>query len=422
MSRRITLPEAAAYDASVMARGVPGRALDALVQQGSFVNVSRLVHGHRRPAGLGPRRRRRQRLHDLVGGPVGRATRRSTSGGCARRRSTRSSSASTRTPRPAPPSRWSCAGPAAAATVELDGDGTADFPPIRTDQLALDVGDAEPATSVDFSGATGAVPVGITELRLGGAQGLPALLSDDRGRAVPCGTGPTSWSTARGCARPSTASRRDLFEACQCRPPLCGVGVAGAPRRRQRGQRERLGRLHAPSVVLGLAVSCPSARASPVEGGSDGIGRQRLVPEPGQRARGRAREHQPRAGWRRRTARTSLRSSSTAGARAGSGGLDRRGAGGLRARDGVPLVARWSARSPCWPCSCCCCWSGGDGPSGRAPPRRGERSLPAAGGPRAWLPSRVPSWQVSAVWSSRPSPRRRGAAAPPARARAPAGW
>ena len=115
MARRITLPQAAAYDASLRVRGVPGRALETLVRQDSLRGRPGLVERRRRPAGLGPGGGGRQRRHHLVGRPLRRATERGPAVAAAADDRLRSRSASTRTPRRGHPSRWSCAGRAGAA-------------------------------------------------------------------------------------------------------------------------------------------------------------------------------------------------------------------------------------------------------------------------------------------------------------------
>lgn len=279
MARRITLPEAAAYDVSIMARGLPGRALDALVQQRSFVSVAASSTGIADPRGSALAAVDGNRsttwsadLSDVRPTLDLRWLRAQTIDSIAVR-------VDPDTAARAPQSmelRW----PGGVRTVQLDEDGTATFRPFRTDQLSLDVDDAEPATTVDFSGATGAVPVGITELRLGGAQGLPALVGDEP-LELPCGTGPEVVANGARLRTSVTASARDLFDSEPVAAEPCGLGPVTLRAGDNILSADASDAFTPLSVVLG-GGQLPVGEGTLLEGSSDGIGGQRVVPEPGQ--------------------------------------------------------------------------------------------------------------------------------------------
>jgi arabinofuranan 3-O-arabinosyltransferase len=278
MTRRVRLPAPAAYTAALRVRGVPGPALDGLVQQGSFVDVeasSTSVADPRASAlsavdGNGSTTwsadvsdvRPTLRLRWLRPQTIDSIDVRVDANTAAR----------------APQSlelRW----PGGRRAVELDEDGSATFRPIRTTQLSVDVDESEPATTVDFSGATGAVPVGITELRLGGAQGLPALVADEP-LELPCGAGPEVDANGVRLRTSVTATARELFAGATVPATPCGIDVLA---------------LRAGDNTVSIAASdaftpvsavldrgdLPLGEGTPVEGGTNGRGDQSLVPEPG---------------------------------------------------------------------------------------------------------------------------------------------
>ncbi len=279
MARRITLPDAAAYDASLRVRGIPGRALEALVLQDSFVDVRASSSGIADPRGsilaavdgndattwsadlsdvrptVDLRWLRPQEIDSIeLGVDPDTAAR-------------------------APQSlelRW----PGGRRSVELDEDGTATFPTIRTDELTLDVVEAEPATTVDFSGATGAVPVGITELRLGGAQGLPALITDDP-LELPCGTGPDVVTNAVRLHTSVSASALDLFNGVAVSANPCGTATLPLRSGENTVVLSASDAFTPVSAVLGRGA-LPLGEGATVEGGADGVGGERFLPQPGQ--------------------------------------------------------------------------------------------------------------------------------------------
>ena len=279
MARRVSLPQAAAYDASLRVRGVPGRALETLIRQDSFVDVQASSSGIADPRGS-----------VLAAVDGNDATTWSADLSDVRpsvdlrwlRPQTIDSleiSVDPDTAARAPQSlelRW----PGGSRSVELDEDGTATFAPIRTDELTLDVVDAEPATTVDFSGATGAVPVGITELRLGGAQGLPALITDEP-LELPCGTGPDVVTNGVRLRTSVSASALDLFNGVVVPANPCGVGTLSLRAGDNDVVLAASDAFTPVSAVLSHAA-LPLGDGGTIRGSSDGTGGERLLPEAGQ--------------------------------------------------------------------------------------------------------------------------------------------
>ena len=151
--------------------------------------------------------------------------------------------------------------PGGRREVTLDDDGRARFPAVRTDQLRIRVGEADPAISLDFDRARPSA-VGISELRSPGRAVRPARPADDADRA-PCGSGPALCVNGRpsrpASSPPRAALRRATVPATSAvggaragvdtARPAAGTNevaarhrafcrVAGAPRRR-RGDRRR---------------------------------------------------------------------------------------------------------------------------------------------------------------------------------------
>jgi arabinofuranan 3-O-arabinosyltransferase len=92
------------------------------------------------------------------------------------------------------PQRVELSWPGGTRTVTLRR-GSAQFDPIRTDQLTIRVLDAEPAADLGFDGSSRDVPIGIGELVLKGVPYLPLDLPDEPVRTR-CGTGPTIRNNA----------------------------------------------------------------------------------------------------------------------------------------------------------------------------------------------------------------------------------
>ena len=123
--------------------------------------------------------------------------------------------------------------PGGRRTVMLDRDGTTRFKAINTDRLTLQIEDAEPAVSLDFAGIASPVPVGISELRLGGLPLLPITLSSVP-RRFSCGTGPTLTLGDRKLETSVEASPLLLATGGVVEAEICGVDkvalTAGANR------------------------------------------------------------------------------------------------------------------------------------------------------------------------------------------------
>jgi arabinofuranan 3-O-arabinosyltransferase len=279
MTRRIALPEAATYDASVQVRPIAGEPLETLLQQGSFVDVAASSTGIDDPRGS---------ALAAVDGNEGTTW----SAALSDVRPTISlrwlrpqtltalrlevdQDAAARVPQTLE-LRW----PKGRVEVELDETGRAELPRIRTDQLVLEVGESEPVTSVDFTGGSSAVPVGITELSLPGAEGLPALVEDEP-LDLPCGTGPDVL--VNGVAFPTSvqATARELLAGESVPAQLC----PDAPLQLHTGDNTlsvRASDAFAPGAVVLSSGSLPLGSGTPVGGSSDGRGRQDLDPSTGQ--------------------------------------------------------------------------------------------------------------------------------------------
>ncbi len=118
--------------------------------------------------------------------------------------------------------------PGGRREVSVDDDGEVRFPPIRVDQLTLEVQEAEPASSLDFASNASQVPVGITELDVVGLSYLPIVLSREP-RTFGCGQGPTLDTGRQAIATRVVASARDLFEGGPLPAELCGTGEVTLP-------------------------------------------------------------------------------------------------------------------------------------------------------------------------------------------------
>jgi arabinofuranan 3-O-arabinosyltransferase len=259
---------------------VPGRALERLVQQGAFVDVRASSSGVADPRG--------SVLAAVDGDP---ATTWSAAGYDVRPTVTLSwlrpqrlesieVGVDANTAARAPQSlllRWD----GGRRTVSLGTDGRASFAPIRTDELTVEVQESEPATSVDFGGATSPVPVGITDLGLGGAESLPLRVGDEA-LDLPCGTGPDL--VVNGVRQRTTvvASARELLNGVAVPATPCGADAVTLRPGDNTISLTASDAFTPLSAVLGRA-DLPVGSGAPVAGSSDGRGAQRLVPEQGQR-------------------------------------------------------------------------------------------------------------------------------------------
>ena len=276
--RRITLPEASTYDVTLMARGRPGEPLEAVVQQGSLVTLaasSTSVPDARASvlaaADGNPRTTWSAALSDVRPSLDLRWLR-------PRTISSIELTVDPDTAARAPESfelRWR----GGKRTVELDETGAATFPPIRTDELTLEVDQAEPATSLDFDGQTSAVPVGISELSLGDGVGLPLSL-DEAPLELGCGSGPDLIVNDVRLQTAVSATRLELFGGVPVPATTCAVGAVSL------GVGDNLLRMRASEAFLPMSLvlaheQLPIGEGARVEGASDGTGTQVLQPGAG---------------------------------------------------------------------------------------------------------------------------------------------
>lgn len=219
--RTFEMPAGATYDASLLVTPRPGRALESLVQAGLAVSVSASSTGNPdvRASALA-----------AVDGDIG---------------TTWSAALSELNPvldlswlgpkvvtglqlevDPSSaarlPTELTITWPQGRRQVEVDEDGSVDFPAIRADRLSLRVDEAEPAVNLDFDSNPSPVPVGIGELEVEGVPYLPIALSRDEVE-LPCGTGPTVRVSGRRYETSVTASPAQLYAGETVRADLCGA-------------------------------------------------------------------------------------------------------------------------------------------------------------------------------------------------------
>ncbi|GAA1930650.1 alpha-(1-_3)-arabinofuranosyltransferase family protein [Nocardioides hwasunensis] len=270
LDRIVTLPGSATYDADLRVRAVPGDALQDLLQQGAFVGVDASSTGVPDARGsalaaidgndgttwtaalsdvrptISLRWLRPQTLREL------------------RIRVARDTAA--RAPQTLD-LRW----PKGRRSIELDEDGRAEFPTIRTDQLVLEVGESEPVTSVDFDGATSAVPVGVTELTFAGADGLPELVGDQP-LDLPCGSGPDVELDGDTLSTAVRATAIELYEGETVPAELCPEGPVTLGSGDNRIT-VRASDAFAPDSLVLSTGTLPLGVSTAVAGSSDGAGR-----------------------------------------------------------------------------------------------------------------------------------------------------
>ena len=119
------------------------------------------------------------------------------------------------------PRRVTLTWPGGSRAVNLDRDGAARFPAIRTTQLTVRVDAAERASSLGFDSARSSVPIGITELRLDGLPYLPIAVPSDPLR-FPCGAGPSLVVDDAPVRTAVEASLADLYDGDTARAIPCG--------------------------------------------------------------------------------------------------------------------------------------------------------------------------------------------------------
>jgi arabinofuranan 3-O-arabinosyltransferase len=110
--------------------------------------------------------------------------------------------------------------PGGRRDVRVNKRGEARFPPVRTDQLAVRVKEAEPATSLGFDSAGASVPVGIGEMRVLGLPLVPIVLPTQQVR-FPCGSGPDVWVNRHIIRTSVTASPVELYGGATVPAKLC---------------------------------------------------------------------------------------------------------------------------------------------------------------------------------------------------------
>jgi arabinofuranan 3-O-arabinosyltransferase len=108
-------------------------------------------------------------------------------------------------------------------------DGRARVVPIRTGHLRIELTAHDVAHSLDFDGSGEELGIGVSELRLGGAGGLPSLV-DAAVRSWGCGSGPDLLVGEQRVRTRVTASPRDLFaralvQAQPCDAPWVTLGT-----------------------------------------------------------------------------------------------------------------------------------------------------------------------------------------------------
>lgn len=186
--RRFTVPEATGMQPRLTVRARAGEGLNALLKQGQVITATASSEGIPDP---------RASASAAIDGDPGTAwsargsdLRPTLSLNWVGQRTLRG--ISLRVDAGAPvrqPQKITLVWPGGRRTVELD-DGEATFRPIRTDQLAIRVLEAEDVVSLGFDSFTANLPVGISEVELDGLPLLPSVPSDEP-RTFRCGSGPT---------------------------------------------------------------------------------------------------------------------------------------------------------------------------------------------------------------------------------------
>jgi arabinofuranan 3-O-arabinosyltransferase len=118
--------------------------------------------------------------------------------------------------------------PGGRRVVNVGKDGLASLSPIRTDQLTITVDSAETTSSIGFDGAASPVPVGITELSLRGAAGLPLTASTEE-TELPCGSGPDLVVNGVPHRTRVTASPAAMMTQADLTATLCGGSALALP-------------------------------------------------------------------------------------------------------------------------------------------------------------------------------------------------
>ncbi len=118
-----------------------------------------------------------------------------------------------------PPTEVTVVYPGGRQRVSLRN-GRARIVPVRTAQLRLELAAVRSARSLSFDGSVQALGIGVSELRLGGAPGLPAPL-DAAVRSWGCGTGPDLTVGEQRVRTEPVASPLELFAGEVVRAEPC---------------------------------------------------------------------------------------------------------------------------------------------------------------------------------------------------------
>ncbi|KQX76069.1 hypothetical protein ASD10_13325 [Aeromicrobium sp. Root472D3] len=108
-------------------------------------------------------------------------------------------------------------------------DGTVAFDPVRTSYVEVHLNASAPRASVGFDGSVSSLPLGVSELRVGGVRGLPIRL-DDTPRTLPCGSGPTVDVDGTTERTRLVASPLQLYRGATLDAVWCGTGTVDLAR------------------------------------------------------------------------------------------------------------------------------------------------------------------------------------------------
>lgn len=196
------------------------------------------------------------------------------------------------------PTRVRLVTPKAVRIVRLDRDGHADFVPLGTDQLRIEVRRAQPTTSLGFDTSTRPLGVGIGELELEGLDYLPLRLPTDV-RDLGCGSGPqvrigTQLFDTAVQGSPDQLSRGERVAGRLCRGTSTTTAVELAAGENQVSSASRGEALALDALVLTRSDSTLPAAVDEVADLDAGTGAA-LDPGPGAAAAGLRQNVNP--GW-----------------------------------------------------------------------------------------------------------------------------
>ncbi|MCY4726191.1 alpha-(1-_3)-arabinofuranosyltransferase family protein [Nocardioides sp. STR2] len=108
--------------------------------------------------------------------------------------------------------------------VDLDEQGRAEFPPVRTDFLDVEVLQTDFTSSVGFDQLVTPLAAAIGELRIEGAP-FETLAPPQASRDLPCGSGPDVTINGQVFRTAVTTSSSRIFDGEEVQARLCGSGV-----------------------------------------------------------------------------------------------------------------------------------------------------------------------------------------------------